>query len=121
MVFLLVLFFTGCTEYQTVNVTYFFASHCNDCEEAGEILKKIKTRFAFEGRPVKLDVGLYNILGDEGWDVLMETLERTAVPATSQHMPLLFIEDMWYYGEEEILGAVEELENGRLPPGVMGS
>ena len=98
---------------------YFFASQCNDCEEAGEILKKINSKMSYEGRPLHLDIKLYNILGQEGWDALMETLERTRVPATAQHMPLLFIGDQWFYGEEDIMGAVENLRAHRLPPGVI--
>jgi len=113
-----VLLIAGCKDYRTLKVTYFFASQCNDCEDAGEMLKKTKTKFSHEEQPVRLDIKLYNILSDEGWDVLMETLERTAVPATSQHMPLLFIGDNWYYGEEDIMGAVEDLAAHRIPAGI---
>jgi hypothetical protein len=118
LVFLWLTIISGCHEIETVRVDYFYASQCNDCEEAGEILKTIDTKISYDGRPLHLDIKLYNILGEEGWDALMETLERTKVPATAQHMPLLFIGDQWFYGEEEIMEAVDGLRSGQLPRGV---
>ena len=108
----------GCSSpsRESVPVNYFFASHCNDCEETGERLKVLKTKFTLQDRRIQLDVKLSNVLTDSGWEALEEMLGKTEIPLSAQNMPLLFVGDLWFYGEDEIDEAVSMLENRRLPP-----
>jgi len=111
---------TGCSSggKAEVPVTYFFASHCNDCEEIGERLKVLPDRIRVDGERVTLRVELLNVLTDPGWEALTARLETEAVPLSDRNVPLLFIGSLWFYGEEEIDGAVTGLEQSRLPPGL---
>jgi len=119
LMIILFLTFTGCKELPVVDVTYFYASHCNECGDIekkllgmNQILKERKADF-------RINATLHNIITDAGFEAFEAALLSHDVGLTSRHAPLLFVASSWAYGEDIDL-LLRQLEQGVLPQGVSG-
>ena len=109
------LLISGCDERTEYPVAYIFASHCNGCTGIEKKLEKAEKDFRKYNRDFSLDLNLYNVMISDQYDPAMELIDSLDIPASAKNLPLLVAGRKWFYGEEDILRAVEILEKGGLP------
>ena len=117
---ILVLLASGCAKPPVLELSYFYASHCNDCGDVEKKLLGMNDRLKSIGAAYRVEPVLHNLMTDRGFEAFEAALESHGVGLSSRHAPLLLAGEAWFYGED-IDSALEDLEGGVLPPGVLPS
>jgi glutaredoxin len=87
-------------------IAYFYVSSCADCRETEEYLNSINDRL--------LNIRKYNIAEQEGLELIKEYFRAYSVPEDKQSVPVLFINDTYLSGVQNIKDELaEQVEKGK--------
>ena len=91
-----------CNEQKEIKVVYFYLSVCESCHEAENALNKFQNIIKSKDENLNINIIMYNTLNNYNVELLQKYFEEYNVDEKSRDVPVLFIGNNYYYGENSI-------------------
>ena len=104
----------ACERKARLTLTFFYLEVCPSCktyQRAENILSRL-SRLQSESRYIVRQT--YQLLSKETKELFLQHATKNKVPGGKRYVPILFVDDRYFYGYDEIEGALSEMEEEYL-------